>query len=349
MKKKALCIFILVFWLVGACTFLSLKVEKQMVPQVATVELNGFGSDSLPADCLMMGENGLALYSLYEGTGWEAGVRVQEAGGGWQLDGDKLKLENGWGTYVQYSSKPLKSGELVDEVRGGRPEPDYWLAALPSGAGAPDLSGLPDGVEIVEQSESAVLLSVEGVAAPFMEARAKSLIPGLYQAKVYSFGAMSQFLDNFAGLGTLLFLFTAALALWVWSCVLTRKARQNRAALLVNLALGLALLACVPLALGAVDLPSSLLPRLHITDFGYYAQEMKEFFGSLATFAPKASEQGYLAPNLPQSEAGQAIIQQKNIMIARPFLYGVGGLAFGSLLALGEYCAMKVRRRPRIK
>ena len=111
----------------------------------------------------------------------------------------------------------------------------------------------------------------------------------------------------------------------------------------------LVLLACVPLVLQSIDLPSSLLPRLHITDFGYYAQEMEEFFGSLLTFAPEASAQGYLAPNLPQSQVGQAIIQQRNITIARPFLYGAGGLALGALTALGEYCVLKVRRRPRIK
>ena len=349
MKKKVLCIFVLIFWLVGACTFLSQKVEKQMVAQVITLEPNGgmgSGSDTLPLECLMMGENGMTLYSLYEGTGWEAGTRVQEESGGWQIDEDGIKLESAWGTYVQYASKPLKSGEIVEQVLSGRPQPDHWLAVLPSEV---ELNELPEGVEIVEQSGSAVLFSVEKAMGVFMEAQAKTLIPQLYEAKVYSFRAMSQFLDNFTGLGQLLFLLGAALALWVGSCLFARKARQNRAVLVLNLAVGLVLLACVPLVLQSIDLPSSLLPRLHITDFGYYAQEIEEFFGSLLTFAPEASAQGYLAPNLPQSQVGQAIIQQRNITIARPFLYGAGGLALGALTALGEYCVLKVRRRPRIK
>ena len=40
MKKKALLIFTLIFWMVAACTFLSMKVEQEMIPQVTAVEPN---------------------------------------------------------------------------------------------------------------------------------------------------------------------------------------------------------------------------------------------------------------------------------------------------------------------
>ena len=57
MKKKALLIFTLIFWLVGACTFLSMKVEQEMIPQVTAVEPDrGAGWDkdpTLPADCII--------------------------------------------------------------------------------------------------------------------------------------------------------------------------------------------------------------------------------------------------------------------------------------------------------
>lgn len=49
MKKKALLIFTLIFWLVGACTFLSMKVEQEMIPQVTAVEPDrGVGWDKDP-------------------------------------------------------------------------------------------------------------------------------------------------------------------------------------------------------------------------------------------------------------------------------------------------------------
>lgn len=350
MKKKALCISVLVFWLLGACTFLAAKIEEQMIPQVTTVEpTGGFNSftGTLPLDCLMMDETGLHLYTVYEGTGWEAGTRVEEAHNSYTITEEELELDTAWGTFIQYASKPLKPGELIDVVRGGISGPDQWLAVFPDAA--PELGELPDGMEIVEQNDHAVQFSVEKSTDPFMEAKAKSQLPELAEAKVYSFAAMTQFLDNFAGFANLLFLLFAALALWVCSCIFAKRARENRILLLINLVLGLVLLACVPVVLQSIDLPSSLLPREHITDFGFFAQEMDEFFSSLTSFAPAASSEGLLAPNLPNSEAGQAIIQHKNILIARPFLYGVGGLAAGLLTAGVEYTVLKVRRRPRIK
>ena len=120
MKKKALLIFILIFWMVGACTFLAMKIEEQMIPKVTSVEPDGgWDSDpSLPADCLIEDENGTHLYKIYEGTGWEAGTRVAEEQGWLQVE-DKLMMSSAWGDYVQYSSKPLREGELVEVIRNG--------------------------------------------------------------------------------------------------------------------------------------------------------------------------------------------------------------------------------------
>ena len=93
MKKKALLIFTLIFWLVGACTFLSMKVEQEMIPQVTSMEPDrGAGWDkdpTLPADCIIEDENGQHVYSIYEGTGWEAGTRAAEVSGWFQME-DKI-------------------------------------------------------------------------------------------------------------------------------------------------------------------------------------------------------------------------------------------------------------------
>uniref|UniRef100_UPI001C3F7537 hypothetical protein n=2 Tax=Acutalibacter muris TaxID=1796620 RepID=UPI001C3F7537 len=53
---------------------------------------------------------------------------------------------------------------------------------------------------------------------------------------------------------------------------------------------GLALLICVPLVLDTIDLPSSLLPRERITDFGSIAGAMDQFFGALKGFAAQGSQ-----------------------------------------------------------
>ena len=371
MKKKALCIFILVFWMVAACTFLSIKVEEQMIPQVTKISPSSGKSmrdgSILPADCLMLDDYGMPhLYSIYEGTGWEAGTRVSEVQGGYEIHGDELKMDNAWGTYVQYSSKPLEPGQLVEVVRGTTTEEGSWLDLFPelvrdkTDAGSrwlavfpegekPDSLTLPEGVTIEEENDHVVQLVVQKDVEPFMEAQAKSMVPELNGAKVYSFTDMRKLLENFHGFSLLLLILSAVLTIWGFSCFLTKKARENRRLLVVNLAIGLVLLACVPLVLHSIDLPSSLLPREQITDFGYFAQEMDEFFGALKSFAPEASATGMLAPNLPESPVGIGIINARNGVIFRPILYLVGGVFLAGLLSFVEWFTIWYKNRPRIK
>ena len=188
LKQKALWVFTLVFWLVGACTVFAIKTEEWMTPQVtvtsAETSYSAGTPAKLPLDCLKIGENGMNIYEIYEGTGWEAGTRVRKVQD-FTMDEDGVQLgSGGWGDYVQYASKALTDGQLVEVVRGGDKASDQWLAVFPEGV--PELGELGKGFEIVAQSESAVLLSVESAAQPFMEDMAKSAVPALAGARVYS-------------------------------------------------------------------------------------------------------------------------------------------------------------------
>lgn len=350
MKKKALLIFILIFWLVGACTFLSIKIEEEMIPQV-TATAPDRNTGTLPGDCLIEDENGLHLYSIYEGTGWEAGTRVAEEDG-WIPVEDKLTLNNAWGDFVQYSSKPLHEGELVDVIRGGDKVEDHWLAVYPEDLTlelAWDNELLPDGMSLEEWNQNAVQIYVENDTAPFMTGRAKSRVPELNGAAVYSFNDMYQLLDNFTAFGLLLGILSAALTLWIFSCLFSKNARRNRWLLCLNLVIGLVLLACVPLVLGDINLPSSLLPRERITDFGAITGAMDEFFGALKSFAPPPAGGREVATALPESEAGQMIIWAKNDVLARPVLFAFLGAFLAALTALVEKIVIWNIYRPRIK
>ncbi len=346
MKKKALCVFILLFWAVGVSTFLSGKVQEEMIPQVTILEPS-IEERALPMDCLFLDETGMHLYSVYEGTGWEAGTRVREEDlSGCEL-GENGILVTGWNPYVQYASKPLTPGTLVEVKKSADKQPDHWLAVFPEEA--PVLDQLPEGVSVAERNSHVVLLSLEEAQQPYMDGRAKSMIPSLEGAWVYSFQEMEQFLDCLAPLGLLAALLTAPVLLWACSCFMAREAGKNRVFLLVNLGVGLALTACVPLVLGAIDLPSSLLPREHITDLGFFAQEYSRFFQALTSFAPPASATGPLAPNLPQSPAGQAIIHYRNSLLMRPVLWMSLGFVFPLLVILTERGIMIWRNRPKIQ
>ena len=217
MKKKALLIFTLIFWMVAACTFLSMKVEEEMIPQVTSMEPDrGAGWDkdpTLPADCIIEDENGQHVYSIYEGTGWEAGTRAAEVSGWFQME-DKIMLGNAWGDFVQYSSKPLREGELLEVIRGGDKVEDRWLAVFPEGLELElnwDGAELPKGVSVEEWNQNAVQLHIDDDLAPFMQGRAKSRVPYLTGATVYSFNDMYQLLDNFTAFGLLLGILTLVL------------------------------------------------------------------------------------------------------------------------------------------
>lgn len=344
MKKIVLCIFTLVFWLVGACTLLSIKVEEQMVPQVTTtVPDQGHGMDpaTLPADCLMEDEYGIpTLYQTYEGTGWEAGTRASVVQGGYMFDWDNnvLNMDNSWGTYIQYSSKPLREGELVEVVRGSYSDEGRWLAVFPEGE-KPDIPELPDDVTIEEESGQVIQFQVNRDVEPFMEARAKSMVPELYGAEIYSFADMEKLLDNFTCLGLLMMILMAGLVLWIFSCLLSKNAQRNRWFLVANLVIGLILLVCVPLVLKTIDLPSSLLPRDQITDIGYFSQELSDFFGGLKSFGS----------GMPATQAGIAIVNAQKAAAVRPLLLMAGGAVLAGIIAAVEWLIIRRKARPKSK
>lgn len=357
MKKKVLCVFLLIFWVLGALTFLSMKTQEQMIPQVTTTQAqseSGLDQGKLPPDCLIETEEGVEnLFTIYEGSGWEAGTRAQIFTGMFGYvapeppEEDYIIVDNTWLEYIQYTSKPLQSEDLIEVIRSGDRIPDHWLALFPEGA--PDLSGEKQGIVLEEQSDSAALFSVEKATQPFMEGRARSEIPALKGAKVYSFVDMIRFLDALPLLGLLLAIFVAALLLWIFSCFLSKDAKHNRVFLAVNFLIGLILLAGIPFLLNRIQLPSSLLPQEYIVDFGHYAREFQEFFQGLQSFAPPASDYGgYLAPNLPESDAGRAIIAYKNNLIMRPLLITLGGAAFAGVIIVAEKFIIARRSIPKL-
>ena len=315
LKQKALWVFTMVFWLVAVCTLFSIKTQEQMTPQVTTIKAaTSYSSNSpakLPLDCLQIDSEGIMhLYEIYEGTGWEAGTRVREVQD-FSLDENNVLLSNGgWGEYVQYASKPLTNGELVDVIRGNRKAPDYWLTVFPESV--QDLSGLGKGVEVIAQEENAILLSVGSAAHPFMEGQAKSGIPALAEARVYSLADIEQFLGNFICSGLLLAMFAIVFTLWGYAWYENQLEKIYPRMWPISLGIALTLLGGVAVILHFVSLPSSLLPPEKITDLGYYFHEFGQFFQALERFAG-------------QSEKVDALLRLRVIA-------DVGNLAF---LALG--------------
>lgn len=348
MKIKSLLLFALLFWLLGVCTVLSGKIQEEMTPQVTTIQASPQQiSDpnskmKLPLGCLQEDENGMHLYRLSEGSGWEAGTFVEEVQG-YLVTEDALLLETAGGQYVRYTSKPLAPGEPVEAAQNEAPAPDRWLAVFPGDV--PELGPLPPGVALEEKQGNAVLLAVDLGSSPFMEGQAKSLLPPLAQAKIYSFAEMERFLGNGICGGLLLGAFLMGLALWGYAWYQGKDLKKYCGCMAANLLLGGALLGGMALILSSVDLPSSLLPQQYITDFTCYQQEFQEFFGALKLFSQDPGSASGAAVSEMLSQRVYAGFWCSSIAILS---FGLSGLfLFGEEILLTSLAVRRLRREIR--
>ena len=79
MKKTFFCVFFLIFLTLITCTVLSLKIEEEMTLEVIGYEKReSYDAFIPPKDMLFTDEEGSHLYEVYQGTGWESGLRARE-------------------------------------------------------------------------------------------------------------------------------------------------------------------------------------------------------------------------------------------------------------------------------
>mgnify|MGYP001029668154 CR=1 FL=1 len=351
--KKAICAVAALSWAVIALVFIYGKAREQAEPVVICVQPQWDEETGqvgyLPGDAIFHDEDGDYLLTVYQGTGKEAGARVQRVTGEFKVEGDRLALPyGGFGEYVRYASRELREGELVRVIQDGGGKGDRWLAVLPDGFEQSALSGLPENIIIEEQSGSAVQLVAGNAPTPFVEDAAKSALPMLEGARVYSFADMNMLLDNLPGIGRLLGVLIAAVILWVSTCFLTKYMDKYGLCVWINLGLWVLLLVYLPFVIREINLPVSLLPKGNIMDIGYYLNEFDEFFRGLKSFAPPASDIGVLEANLPESIAGQEIIFYKNMTIGKPVYYMILGMVLPGALVIVERAVVYVRHMPRL-
>lgn len=164
-----------------------------------------------------------------------------------------------------------------------------------------------------------------------MTGRVKSLIPELESAEVYSLSELGKFLDVLPFVGLVLGILLAAVVLWVFCCFMAKEPRKNRVGLIINITLGVLLLVGLFFTLRTIELPSSMLPREQITEFGHYSRE----FGSIL-FALKC-----LAATGNATAAGAVSDVSTHLWLTIGLGAGMGLLA--ATLGVGEAMASKKR------
>jgi len=110
------------------------------------------------------------------------------------------------------------------------------------------------------------------------------------------------------------------LILWVYSFVLSRKAKKNRAKLIFHGVLGILALLAVPLILQHIALPSSLLPQYRITDAAYYMREFGEIFSALNILAKSSRESTELLQYAGRMQAMTLVIVGLGIFLGVIFI-----------------------------
>ena len=298
MKRRVLFIFILIFWMITLSTFLSIRIEKWMMPVVSQTATNDKDPyPEIPADSLFYDDMGMHIYRTRIGQGWEPGLRVWEvdAQNYFVIDG-KVRFTQGAGEFIQYATRTLRVGEEVMRAEAFQYADDTWIGIYPDGI--PEYELYSDKFSVQAETDTALLISAVEADLPFMEdrARAKVVIEkedfAWYEpptSTFYSLNDLRTFLNNVLLLSVLAAMMIFTVFLWGWSFRLSREYRENTKLLVINGGVAALLLALSPLLLHFINIPNSLLPQYHITDFSHYAAEFSEIFDTLRTFAAQGN------------------------------------------------------------
>ena len=281
MKKSVFCIFFLIFLTLITCSILAETIEEEMTLEVIGYKKQtSYDSFSMPKEMHFYDEEGAHLYEVYEGTGWESGMRAREiplTDGYFVVDRDYI--------VVRSASRQPVEGELADLYDGTDMAPSRYVAYYPDGI--PPENPLLFQAEILEQSDHVLLLYKENGIQPFTENRAKF---GMIQLtannwRVYSLDALEQLLENVPDSLTAIVLVAAIAMLGINTCILVYHADRNKWLLIFNgIAIGI-LLILLRQILNRIDLPASMLPPENIFNISYYRAELAEIFSALEELA----------------------------------------------------------------
>lgn len=266
MKGRKLYFFLGVFWVLVICTILSNSVERQMTVKVQVLETkitmyDGDKLDTKPysAEILSNGD----LYETGEGSEWETGLRAHVIPPEFYItEKDQVLLADnpGYGETILYRTKELCPGTLIQKTVPYQGKEGLYLA--------------------LSKEKEPQLFSITG-KEPYMENLQKEELGLLPEERLYSMTEMENFSKTFLLLGLLLVLLVNTLLIWIYSWKLSGNVKKNRIPLLVNSGVLSLLLLGIYKLTEAIQLPSSLLPRENILDFGHYGETFGKILNAL--------------------------------------------------------------------
>ena len=277
MKKTFFSVFFLIFLMLSICTILAGKIEEEMTLEVIGYEKRGsFDAFTPPKDMMFRDEEGSHLYEVYQGTGWESGLRAREI----PLYGGSFNVDRNY-TIARGASRQPSYGEQALLYDGSDTGPSTYVAWYPEGI--PKENKYLFQVEILEKGEHTLLLYQEKGVKPFMENRAKGGMVQLAGSdwRVYSLDALEQLLNHVPNALAAVTLVLVVTVLGLLICVLIFRGERNKWLIVFNGILIAVALIALPEILKPIDLPASMLPMENIFNISHYHTMMTSIYNAL--------------------------------------------------------------------
>lgn len=283
MKKRVICLFSLIMYLLTACTALSLKIEEEMMTRVEVSQRSNRGDGfSLSQRALFTDDGGQYLYEITEGTSWNSGLRIRELKG-WSL-GERNAVhffgtKEDYSFVVSASRNPREDEEIavVEEFTTGT---DRYLYLYPDGV--PEDFILPKNSRILTQNDNALLLELNEAEFPFFQHSALQLTDSTaLAARAWSLTDVSHFFEELPTLVLVFALLFAGILFWALAILFSSLGIANRFLVRLNGILSALSLPGMILLLNGIDLPASMLPADQIFNRQHYACELSLLLSGL--------------------------------------------------------------------
>lgn len=295
MKRRVLCVFLLILYLLVVCTMLSAKIAEEMSTLVKvekrTSSRQTGRSMTINIRAVYTDPEGDHLYEVRDGEGWNTGLRTYD------VSGFGINMVDGVATlygprdyvFVRAASRQPRDGELaivVEEFETGKDTYLYYYKH-----GIPEEWDLPPYLKVIAQSENSLLTENTEGTFPFLPHLAKTWTITTDMAdRVFSLSEVCQFLRELPKATLAFTLLGMGLLLLLISFLLL----DDRKLLYGNIATIGTMTGLFGLVLSKIDLPASLLPSSNILDLEYYKNEMILIVEELECMA----EQSYSIPEL---------------------------------------------------
>lgn len=329
MKRKAVCIFALIAYVLLFCTLTAPVIEREMatLAEVKYVKKNAKSNTQVPQYAYHWGEVE-GLFQVKEGSGWNTGSRVEEIPRQYYSVGNhfysNISLHPENYTLILSASRTPKVGDRVEPVELEEKPNEKIIIYCPEGYR--EIVDRQDKFTVLGAGEKGIYMNTSSSEMPFFEGFAAFSLQNRLKAdyyRVYSYSDAESLLRSLPLVAVYGAVLLFAVVVWAGTCYLTRI-QQSRWLLWANAGCGVLTLGAV-LRLGrAIDLPASLMPPESILDFSHYQKEFSNIFAameevgdtSLQTLSTKCCAAA-LAVLLAGALLGAAILLIEGILLKR--------------------------------